>query len=392
MPIITNIEDLRRLARKKMPRAVFDYVDRGSYDELSWRANVDDLRAIRFRQRVLIDADNRDISSTMLGERVTMPVCIAPTGLTGLVHGDGEMLAARAAEAAGVRYTLSTMSICSIEDVRGATEGPFWFQLYVFRDRGFSEAVIERARLAGCTALFVTVDLPLRGQRHADIKNGLEVPPRLNLRNAFDLLTKPAWTKSVLMGKRKTFGNIQAYLKRQSGDKTRGDVLAAGAWANENFDGSLSWRDLAWIRKIWPGKLVIKGILDPADARLAAEMGADAVVVSNHGGRQLDGAPSTIAVLPKIANAASDRIEILFDGGIRSGQDVLKALALGAHGCMIGRAYLYGLGAMGQAGVAKALDLIASELKVSMSLTGVRNIKEITGDILFDRPSDRGNG
>jgi len=392
MPIITNIEDLRRLARKKMPRAVFDYVDRGSYDELSWRANVDDLRAIRFRQRVLIDADNRDISSTMLGERVTMPVCIAPTGLTGLVHGDGEMLAARAAEAAGVRYTLSTMSICSIEDVRGATEGPFWFQLYVFRDRGFSEAVIERARLAGCTALFVTVDLPLRGQRHADIKNGLEVPPRLNLRNAFDLLTKPAWTKSVLMGKRKTFGNIQAYLKRQSGDKTRGDVLAAGAWANENFDGSLSWRDLAWIRKIWPGKLVIKGILDPADARLAAEMGADAVVVSNHGGRQLDGAPSTIAVLPKIANAAGDRIEILFDGGIRSGQDVLKALALGAHGCMIGRAYLYGLGAMGQAGVAKALDLIASELKVSMSLTGVRNIKEITGDILFDRPSDRGNG
>ena len=392
MPAITNIEDLRQLARKKMPRAVFDYVDRGSYDELSWRANVDDLRAIRFRQRVLIDADNRDIASTMLGERVTMPVCIAPTGLTGLVHGDGEMLAARAAEAAGVRYTLSTMSICSIEDVRGATNGPFWFQLYVFRDRGFSEAVIERARLAGCTALFVTVDLPLRGQRHADIKNGLEVPPRLTMRNAFDLLTKPAWTKSVLMGKRKTFGNIQAYLKRQSGDKTRGDVLAAGAWANENFDGSLSWRDLAWIRKIWPGKLVVKGILDPADARLAAEMGADAIVVSNHGGRQLDGAPSTIAVLPKIANAVGDRIEILFDSGIRSGQDVLKALALGAHGCMIGRAYLYGLGAMGQAGVAKALDLIASELKISMSLTGVRNIGEITGDILFDRPADRGNG
>jgi L-lactate dehydrogenase (cytochrome) len=375
-----------------MPRAVFDYVDRGSYDELSWRANTDDLRAVRFRQRVLIDADNRDITSTMLGEKISMPVCIAPTGLTGLVHGDGEMLAARAAEAAGIRYTLSTMSICSIEDVRGATNGPFWFQLYVFRDRGFSEAVIERARLAGCTALFVTVDLPLRGQRHADIKNGLEVPPRLTLRNAFDLLTKPAWTKSVLMGKRKTFGNIQAYLKRQSGDKTRGDVLAAGAWANDNFDGSLSWRDLAWIRKIWPGKLVVKGILDPADARLAAEMGADAVVVSNHGGRQLDGAPSTIAVLPKIANAVGDRIEILFDGGIRSGQDVLKALALGAHGCMIGRAYLYGLGAMGQAGVTKALDLIAAELKISMSLTGVRNIKEISGDILFDRPADRGNG
>jgi L-lactate dehydrogenase (cytochrome) len=251
--------------------------------------------------------------------------------------------------------------------------------------------VIERAKLAGCTALFVTVDLPLRGQRHADLKNGLEVPPRLKLRNAIDMLTKPAWTAGVLMGKRKTFGNIQAYLKQQSGEKTRGDVLAAGAWANENFDGSLSWKDIEWARKLWPGKLVIKGILDPADARQAAELGADAIVVSNHGGRQLDGAPSTVAVLPKIANAVGDRIEVLFDGGIRSGQDVLKALALGAHGCMIGRAYLYGLGAMGEAGVRKALDLIASELKVSMSLTGVRNIGEITPDILYDRPPDRGS-
>jgi L-lactate dehydrogenase (cytochrome) len=320
-----------------------------------------------------------------------MPVCIAPTGLTGLVHGNGEMLAARAAEAAGIRYTLSTMSICSIEDVRSVITGPFWFQLYVFRDRGFSESVIERAKLAGCTALFVTVDLPLRGQRHADLKNGLEVPPRLKLRNAIDMLTKPAWTAGVLMGKRKTFGNIQAYLKQQSGEKTRGDVLAAGAWANENFDGSLSWKDIEWARKLWPGKLVIKGILDSADARQAAELGADAIVVSNHGGRQLDGAPSTVAVLPKIANAVGDRIEVLFDGGIRSGQDVLKALALGAHGCMIGRAYLYGLGAMGEAGVRKALDLIASELKVSMSLTGVRNIGEITPDILYDRPPDRGS-
>jgi L-lactate dehydrogenase (cytochrome) len=391
MPAITNIEDLRQMMRRKVPRAVFDYVDRGSYDELTWRRNTDDLRAIRFRQRVLIDADNRDISSTMLGETISMPVCIAPTGLTGLVHGNGEMLAARAAEAAGIRYTLSTMSICSIEDVRGAIKGPFWFQLYVFRDRGFSESVIERARLAGCTALFVTVDLPLRGQRHADIKNGLEVPPRLKPRNAFDMLTKPAWTASVLMGKRKTFGNIQAYLKQQSGAKTRGDVLAAGAWANENFDGSLSWKDIAWARKHWPGKLVIKGILDAADARQAAELGADAVVVSNHGGRQLDGAPSTIAVLPKIANAVGDRIEVLFDSGIRSGQDVLKALALGAHGCMIGRSYLYGLGAMGEAGVKKALDLIASELKLSMSLTGVKNIGEIAADILYDHPADRGS-
>jgi L-lactate dehydrogenase (cytochrome) len=391
MPAITNIEDLRQMMRRKIPRAVFDYVDRGSYDELTWRTNTGDLRAIRFRQRVLIDADNRDLSWTMLGEKISMPVCIAPTGLTGLVHGNGEMLAARAAEAAGVRYTLSTMSICSIEDVRSVIKGPFWFQLYVFRDRGFSESVIERARIAGCTALFVTVDLPLRGQRHADIKNGLEVPPRLKLRNAFDMLTKPAWTAGVLMGKRKTFGNIQAYLKQQSGERTRGDVLAAGAWANENFDGSLSWKDIEWARKHWPGKLVIKGILDPADARQAAELGADAIVVSNHGGRQLDGAPSTVEVLPKIANAVGDRIEVLFDGGIRSGQDVLKALALGAHGCMIGRSYLYGLGAMGEAGVRKALDLIAAELKVSMSLTGVRNIGEVTADILYDRPADRGS-
>jgi L-lactate dehydrogenase (cytochrome) len=392
MPIITNIEDLRQLMRKRVPRAVFDYVDRGSYEEISWRANVDDLRAIRFRQRVLIDADNRDIASTMLGEKVSMPVCIAPTGLTGLVHGDGEMLAARAAEAAGVRYTLSTMSICSIEDVRSVTKGPFWFQLYVFRDRGFSEAVVERARDAGCTALFVTVDLPLRGQRHADIKNGLEVPPRLKLRNALDILTKPAWATRVLMGKRKTFGNIEAYIKKQGGDQKNGGVWAAGAWANDNFDGSLSWRDVEWLRKRWPGKLVLKGILDPADARIAAEAGADAIVVSNHGGRQLDGAPSTISVLPKIANVAAGRIEVLFDGGIRSGQDVLKALALGANGCMIGRAYLYGLGAMGETGVTKALDLIADELKVSMSLTGVRSVKEVTPDILYDRPADRGNG
>jgi L-lactate dehydrogenase (cytochrome) len=390
MPVITNIEDLRQLMRKRIPRAVFDYVDRGSYDEITWRANTADLRAIKFRQRVLIDADNRDLATTMLGEKVSMPVCIAPTGLTGLVHGNGEMLAARAAEAAGVRYTLSTMSICSIEDVRSVTQGPFWFQLYVFRDRGFSEAVIERAREAGCTALFVTVDLPLRGQRHADIKNGLEVPPRLKLHNAIDILRRPVWTSRVLMGKRKTFGNIDAYIRTQGGAQKKGGVWAAGAWANKNFDGSLSWRDIDWLRSCWKGKLVIKGILDPADARLAAEAGADAIVVSNHGGRQLDGAPSTITALPKIANVAAGRIEVLFDGGIRSGQDVLKALALGANGCMIGRAYLYGLGAMGEAGVRKTLDLIADELKVSMSLTGLRNIKDVTRDILYEHPVDRG--
>jgi L-lactate dehydrogenase (cytochrome) len=385
VPTITNIEDLRQLARRRVPRALFDYVDRGSYDEISYKANSADLKAIRFRQRVLIDADNRSLGTTMLGEKVAMPVAIAPTGLTGLLHGNGEILAAREAEAAGIRFCLSTMSICSIEDVRAATKAPFWFQLYVFRDRGFSDSVIERAKAAGCSALFVTVDLPLRGQRHADIKNGLEVPPRLTLRNAFDIATKPSWALGVLMGKRKSFGNIDAYLKNKGG------VWAAGRWANDNFDASLSWNDVDWVRKIWPGKLVLKGVLDAQDAKRAADMGVDAIVVSNHGGRQLDGAPSTIAALPRIADAAGDRIEVLFDGGVRSGQDVLKALALGARGCMIGRAYLYGLAAMGEAGVTKALSLIGDELRVSMSLTGVREVAKVSRDILFDNVDDRRN-
>ncbi len=382
MPVITNVEDLRQLARRKVPKAIFEYIDHGSYDQISLNANRNDLKAIRFRQRVLIDADNRSLGTTMLGEKVSMPVAIAPTGLTGLMHGNGEMLAARAAEAAGIRYTLSTMSICSIEDVRSVTKAPFWFQLYVFRDRGFSESVIERAKAAGCTALFLTVDLPMRGQRHCDIKNGLTVPPRLTARNAFDIMTKPGWLAGVLMGKRKSFGNIDTYLKNKGG------IWAAGRWGNDNFDASLSWDDVNWIRKLWPGKLVVKGVLDPEDAKRAADMGADAIVVSNHGGRQLDGAPGTITVLPRIADAVSDRIEVLFDGGVRSGQDVLKALALGAHGCLIGRAYLYGLAAMGEAGVAKAISMIAEELRVSMSLTGVRDVANVSRDILFDRYDD----
>jgi L-lactate dehydrogenase (cytochrome) len=385
MPVITNIEDLRELACRKIPKALFEYVDHGSYDQLSLKANRDDLKSIRFRQRVLIDADNRSLATTMLGEKVSMPVALAPTGLMGLMHGDGEMLAARAAEAAGIRMCLSTMSICSIEDVRAATKAPFWFQLYVFRDRGFSESVIQRAQTAGCTALFVTVDLPMRGQRHCDLKNGLEVPPRLTLRNAFDIATKPSWALNVLMGKRKSFGNIDPYIKNKRG------AWAAGAWANDNFDASLSWKDLDWVRKIWPGKLVLKGMLDVEDAKRAADMGADAIVVSNHGGRQLDGAPSTIAALPRIADAVGDRIEVLFDGGIRSGQDVLKALALGARGCLIGRAYLYGLAAMGQAGVAKTLSLIDNELRVSMSLTGVQDVADVSRDILFDNVDSRRN-
>jgi L-lactate dehydrogenase (cytochrome) len=298
------------------------------------------------------------------------------------MHGDGEILAARAAEAAGIKFTLSTMSICSIEDVRAATKQPFWFQLYVFSDRGFSEEVVARAKAAGCTALFVTVDVPTRGQRHADMKNGLKVPPKLTARNAFDIMTKPGWAMSVLMGKRKTFGNIDPYIKG------KGKISKSGAWINDNIDASLSWDDIAWMRKIWPGKLVLKGILDADDAKKAADLGVDAIVVSNHGGRQLDGAPSTVAALPRIADAAGDRIEILFDSGIRSGQDVLKALALGAHGCLIGRAYLYGLAAMGEAGVTKALSLIEQELRASMAFTGVKTTADISRDILFDKVGD----
>jgi L-lactate dehydrogenase (cytochrome) len=383
MPVITNVEDLRQLARRKVPKAIFEYIDHGSYDQLSLANNRNDINAIRFRQRVLIDAATRDLKTTMLGEEVSMPVAIAPTGLTGLMHGDGEMLAARAAEAAGIRFTLSTMSICSIEDVRSAIKGPFWFQLYVFKDRGFSEEVVERAKAAGCTALFVTVDLPMRGQRHCDIKNGLTVPPRITPGNVFDLMSKPGWLASVLMGKRKSFGNIDHYLKKKGG------IWAAGRWGGDNLDPTLSWKDIAWLRKRWPGKLVIKGILDPEDAKLAANEGADGIVVSNHGGRQLDGTPGTITVLPHIAEAVGDRLEVFLDSGIRGGQDVLKALALGAKGCFIGRAYLYGLAAMGEEGVAKALGLIREELRVSMSLTGVKNIGEISRDILYTDPGEK---
>jgi L-lactate dehydrogenase (cytochrome) len=308
----------------------------------------------------------------MLGEPVSMPLAIAPTGLAGLVHGDGEMLAARAAEAAGIKFCLSTMSICSIEDVHSAVKQPFWFQLYMFRDRGFSQSVIERASAANCSALFLTVDLPMRGQRHADIKNGLTVPPRLTARNLLDIATKPTWLIKVLLGRRKTFGNVEAYLKGRVG------MEQAGAWSNQNFDRSLNWRDVDWVRSLWPGKLVLKGVLDVEDAKAAAAAGVDAIVVSNHGGRQLDGAHSTIAALPEIASAVGDRLEVLFDSGIRSGQDVLKALARGAHGCLIGRAHLYGLAADGEAGVRQAVDIIRAELEVAMTLTGLRDIREVS--------------
>ena len=325
MPVITNIDDLRALARRKIPKAIFEYIDHGSYDQISLSANRDELKAIRFRQKVLIDADNRSLATTMLGEKVSMPVAIAPTGLTGLVHGDGEILAARAADAAGIRFCLSTMSICSIEDVRAATKAPFWFQLYVFRDRGFSESVIERAKAAGCTALFLTVDLPMRGQRHCDIKNGLTVPPRLTMRNALDIVTKPR------LGAKRADGQAQILRQYRRLSQEQGRHLGRRPLGQRQFRRLAIWDDVAWIRKLWPRKLVLKGVLDADDARRAADMGADAIVVSNHGGRQLDGAPATITALPRIAEAVGERIEVLFDGGIRSGQDVLKALALGAR-------------------------------------------------------------
>lgn len=380
MTTITNIEDLRRIARRRIPRAIFDYVDSGSYDEITLKANRSELDAIRLRQRVLIDTSKREMTTELLGTKLSIPVAIAPTGLTGLVHGDGEIHAAKAAEAAGTVYTLSTMSICSIEDVAAALSKPFWFQLYVFRDREFSKSIIKRAQAAKCSALFVTVDLPQRGQRHADIKNGLTVPPRLTPRNVFDIATKPSWALKVLLSKRRSFGNIESYLK----DKR--SLTGAGAWANDHFDQSLTWRDIDWIRSLWPGKLVLKGINDLEDAKTAVSAGVDGIVVSNHGGRQLDGAPATAIVLPEIASAVGDRVEVLFDSGIRSGQDVLKALALGARGCLIGRAYLYGLAAMGGRGVSTALDVIRSELDISMMLTGVVNLRDVDSSILF-RPA-----
>jgi L-lactate dehydrogenase (cytochrome) len=381
---ITNIEDLRVMARRRVPKALFEYVDGGSYDEITLRANRADLDAIRLRQRVMVDTSERDLTTTMLGEKVAMPVAIAPTGLTGLIHGDGEILAARAAEAAGLKFCLSTLSICTIEDVAAAVQRPIWYQLYVFKDRGFARAMIERASAVGCTTMFLTVDLPYRGQRHADIKSGLTVPPRLTLRNCWDIATKPNWAMSVLMGKRKSFGNLDSYLGSRPGYAP--SVLKTGSWATSNSDQSLNWRDLDWIRERWKGKLVLKGILDVEDAKRAAEEGVDGIVVSNHGGRQLDGASGSISVLPYIAEAVGDRLEVLFDSGVRSGHDVFKALANGARGCLIGRAYLYGLAAMGEAGVAAALEVIRESFDNAMILTGTTAVNQITRDKLHRTP------
>ena len=376
MKNITCIDDLRDLHMRRVPKAFFDYCDRGSYTESTLRANREDLDRIKFRQRILVDVASRSLNTTVLGEPAAMPMILAPVGLTGMQHGDGEIYACRAAHEAGIPYTLSTMSICSIEDVAANVKKPFWFQLYMMKDRGFMKSLIERAIAAKCSALVLTVDLQVIGQRHADIKNGMTVPPQLKLRTLYDFATKPAWVSGVLRGKRKTFGNLAGQMAGTE------DLTSLSEWISTQFDPSLSWKDIEWIRNIWPGKMVIKGILDIVDAREAVRTGAEALVVSNHGGRQLDGAPSSISVLPEIVQELGSQIEIMFDGGIRSGQDVMRALALGAKSCMIGRAYVYGLGAYGEAGVAKAIDIIRNEMLVTMGLCGVNTVAEIDERIL----------
>jgi L-lactate dehydrogenase (cytochrome) len=379
MKNVTCVDDLRELARRKVPRAFFDYAEAGSYAQETLRANRSDLERIKLRQRVLIDVSARDTSTTILGEQVSLPVALGPVAMTGLERGNGEILACRAAHAAGVPFTMSTLSICSIEDVASAVQRPFWFQLYVMKDRGFVRSLIERAVAAKCSALVLTVDLQVLGQRHCDVKNGLSVPPALRLKNLVNMASKPGWAFSVVAGKRWTFGNLDGHVKGMGGAKS------LAQWIGTQFDETLSWKDVDWIRSIWPGPLIIKGILDIDDARLAAKTGASALVVSNHGGRQLDGAPSSITMLQRIADAVGSQIEVMFDGGVRCGQDVLRALALGAKSCMIGRAYIYGLGAGGEAGVAKAIEILRKELDVTMALTGVKRISDIGPHVIADR-------
>jgi L-lactate dehydrogenase (cytochrome) len=376
MPVVTNIEDLRALSKRRIAKAIFDYVDRGSYSEATLRANRTDLESLTLRQRVAIDVDRRSTRSAMLGQDVSMPVALAPVGLTGLNWANGEMLAARAAERFGVPYTLSTMSICSIEDVAGAVTRPFWFQLYVMRDRGFSASLIERAKAVGCSALVLTLDLQVQGQRHQDLKNGLAVPPKLTAGSFFDILSKPSWALNVLRSKRKSFGNLEGRIPDAD------NLTTLSQWIAGQFDPTLSWKDVEWVRGLWGGKIILKGVLDAEDAKIAAATGVEALVVSNHGGRQLDGTCSSIRALPEVVDAVGDRIEVLFDGGIRSGQDLLKALALGAKGAMIGRAYAYGLGALGERGVTRALEILRAELDVSMALCGLRDVKDASPAIL----------
>ena len=374
---ITCIEDLRRLAQERVPRMFYDYADAGSWTESTYRANEADFQALKFRQRVAVDIERRSVATQMIGIDCAMPVALAPTGMTGMQHADGEILAARAAEKFGVPFTLSTMSICSIEDVAANTTRPFWFQLYVMRDREFVERLIDRAKAAKCSALMLTLDLQVLGQRHKDLINGLSAPPKPTLANLLNLATKPRWCLGMLGTSRRTFGNIVGHAKGV------GDLSSLSAWTGEQFDPRLSWADVEWVKRRWGGKLILKGVLDAEDARLAADSGADAHIVSNPGGRQLDGAPSSIRALPAIADAVGSRIEVWMDGGIRSGQDVLKAVALGAKGTLIGRPFLYGLGAMGEAGVARCLEILRNELDLSMAFCGRTDIRKVDRGILL---------
>lgn len=375
---VTCIRDLRELARRRVPRAFFEYADRGAYDEWTLRENRTALERIRLRQRVMIDVDQRSLATEVLGQPLSMPLAIAPTGLTGLQHGAGEILGARAAARAGIPFCLSTMSICSIEQVRAATDAPFWFQVYVMRDRGFARELIDRARAAECSALMLTADLTVQGQRHRELKNGLSVPPKITLRNLLDMASKPRWAWSMLHAPSRSFGNLEGRIQGTD------SLTTLAQWIAGQFDPTLNWNDLDWIREHWPGKLIVKGILDPEDAHLAASHGVDAIVVSNHGGRQLDGAPASIDALRGIVDAVGDRLEVLFDGGILSGQDLFKALATGARAGLIGKAFLYGLGALGEAGVTHAIEIIRRELSVTMALTGQRDVRQITREALWN--------
>jgi L-lactate dehydrogenase (cytochrome) len=378
MPVITNIEDLRLLAKRRVPRMFYDYADSGSWTESTYRANEADFEKILFRQRVAVNMENRSTRTTMVGQPVAMPVALAPVGLVGMQHADGEILAARAAKKFGVPFTLSTMSICSIEDVALGTDNhPFWFQLYVFRDRDFIGRLIDRAKAVNCSALVVTLDLQIIGQRHKDIRNGLSAPPKLTIPNMLNMATKPRWGLGMLGTPRRQFGNIVGHVKGVE------DMGSLSEWTGKQFDPALSWNDVEWIKKRWGGKLILKGIQDVEDAALAVESGADAIIVSNHGGRQLDGAPSSISSLPDIVQAVGRKIEVHMDGGIRSGQHVLKAIALGAKGTYIGRSFVYGVGAMGEAGVTKALEIIHKELDLSMAFCGRTDIAKVDSSILL---------
>jgi L-lactate dehydrogenase (cytochrome) len=374
---IACIEDLRILAKRRVPKMFYDYADSGSWTESTYRANESDFHKIRFRQRVGINFEQRTLETTMVGQTVKMPVAIAPTGLTGMQHADGEILAARAAERFGIPFTLSTMSICSIEDVAQNTSAPFWFQLYVMRDRDFIGGLIERAKKAGCSALVVTLDLQALGQRHKDIYNGLSAPPKLTVKNMLNMATKPRWCMGMLQTQRREFRNIVGHVKGVT------NMASLSDWTAQQFDPRLTWDDLGWIKDAWGGKIILKGILDAEDASRAVDTGADAIIVSNHGGRQLDGAPSSIAALPSIVRAVGDRIEVHLDGGIRGGQDILRAVALGARGTYIGRPFLYGLGAMGEQGVTRCLEILHKELDISMAFCGKTDIKDVGEDILW---------